>query len=507
MVAVGLVVGCTGSDGDIDATGPDSRGGERRGEWVRHDLGAFAADREIVATTSADGVVALIVEESGRVRAWTIRPDGSATEASVDAGTSEFRTLSAAVDGPGGLVATGNDWQPAFTNFVLTSNDDGATWSERPMAGISAPMEVLGLISTNNGYVAVGALRTAQDPSVGPFEPAIATSPDGTTWARSQLPATGEGVVTSVTDVDGELMATGRVGDQQELSAWRSADSGATWSAVEDFPAIEHVASSAGVVVGASPHGEDPSAGPSPWFRSDDRARTWTEGDPDVTDGLGYLSLSADSSGFSLVAPRAVADPWSSPDVCYADPQRCSARSGIDDEVALISPDAVEWQRLDLAAPDELARPSSVVRDAGGNTVLLGTTDDAWAAWFWSTDQGAVPTIDPDERNDAPTYSGPALAQYGATLEVGKRYAYPFNTHCGMDRLGEFNDRQWRVAASSPSESANGMVDEDWPMAAETILGFLTLTEPERIEYSLDDGTVIAVYEPLPLDTPEYGCD
>ena len=98
------------------------------------------------------------------MRAWRIRPDGSASEASVDAGTSEFRVLTAVVDGPGGLVATGHDWQPAFTNFVLTSTDDGATWSERPMAGMETPMDVLGMVSTNNGHVAVGALRTAEDP-------------------------------------------------------------------------------------------------------------------------------------------------------------------------------------------------------------------------------------------------------------------------------------------------------------------------------------------------------
>ncbi|MFN7148857.1 MAG: exo-alpha-sialidase [Microthrixaceae bacterium] len=392
-------------------------------------------------------------------------------------------------------MATGNDWQPEFTKFVLTSTDDGATWSERPMAGISAPMDVLGMVSTNNSYVAVGALRTAADPSAGPFEPVIATSPDGATWSRSQLPATGEGVVASVTDVDGELLATGRVGDQQEPSMWHSTDSGATWSSVEDSPTMEHLASSAGVVVGTGAGGEDPSVDPSPWFRSGDGARTWTEGDSEVTNGLGDLSWSADSSGFSLVAPRAVADPWASPGVCYAD------------EVVLISRDAVEWQRLDLAALDELYRPSSVVRDESGSTVLLGTTDDTWAAWFWSTDNAAVPTIHPDDRNDEPAYSGPTLVQYRGTLEVGKRYAYPLNIHCGMDRLSEFNDRRWGIAASSPDGSVSGEATEDWPMAAETILGFLTLTEPGRIEYSLDDGTVIAVYEPLPPDTPEYGCD
>jgi hypothetical protein len=29
---------------------------------------------------------------------------------------------------------------------------------------------------------------------------------------------------------------------------------------------------------------------------------------------------------------------------------------------------------------------------------------------------------------------------------------------------------------------------------------------PDRIEYSLDDGEVIAAYRPMPIGTPVYGC-
>ncbi len=40
--------------------------------------------------------------------------------------------------------------------------------------------------------------------------------------------------------------------------------------------------------------------------------------------------------GFSLEAPHAVADPWASPDGCYADSKRCATRSGVNDKVVLI---------------------------------------------------------------------------------------------------------------------------------------------------------------------------
>lgn len=40
----------------------------------------------------------------------------------------------------------------------------------------------------------------------------------------------------------------------------------------------------------------------------------------------------------------------------------------------------------------------------------------------------------------------------------------------------------------------------------QSILGYLTLASADRIEYSLEDGQVIGVYEPMPADAEAPGC-
>lgn len=158
-------------------------------------------------------------EEPGEVRGYRLEPDGTVREASVDAGQAEFRMVTAITNGPSGLVATGNDSHPDFENFVLTS-PDGLSWTKPATTGLDVPMDVFDLLATDEAYIAVGTLRTADDPSRGGFVPAILTSTDGTTWSTSQTPSSDEGPIRSVVRVGSAMYAAGDVGGAPVL--WSS---------------------------------------------------------------------------------------------------------------------------------------------------------------------------------------------------------------------------------------------------------------------------------------------
>jgi hypothetical protein len=90
-------------------------------------------------------------------------------------------------------------------------------------------------------------------------------------------------------------------------------------------------------------------------------------------------------------------------------------------------------------------------------------------------------------------------------LEPGVRYRAPLYVHCGMDWL-YLGDDAWRRSDDGPDleTGAGDTPDPSWPVAGQTILGSATLVD-DVVEYSLDDGTVIATYERTREQPP--GCD
>lgn len=504
--ALVLAAACSGSDSDVDAVGPSEASAEEGdSEWIKHTLGTFAADREIVGTPFDGGIAVLTVEEPGDVRGYRIEADGSLKEASVDIGTAEFRMVTAITDGPNGLVATGNDLHPDFQNFVLTT-PDGVTWTKPATTGLEVPMDVFDLVATDDGYVAVGTLRTAEDPSQGGFVPAILLSDDGKSWSPAQIPSSDEGSVRSVVSMGTTMYAAGDAGGVPVM--WNSTDRGQTWKPAVGGPPANEVVASGSTVLAVQSGGEE--GGNLTLHRSDDGGDTWQEADASFADGYGFPSFFGDENGFAVQAAEAYRDAFSSPELCYADIDLCGPRSSVDDEAVLLSADGIDWSHLALDALSGLFRPSSVLHNEAGDTVVLGTTEDGeWATWMWDSSQGDVPTTMPS--NDIPQYDGPPIVEYGATLEEGSRYAFPLYIHCGMDRLGEFNGVQWELVESptgdQPETGAGEPMPDDWPVVAQSILGYLTLVDGDRIEYSLEDGEVIGVYEPLPADAEVYGCD
>lgn len=116
--------------------------------------------------------------------------------------------------------------------------------------------------------------------------------------------------------------------------------------------------------------------------------------------------------------------------------------------------------------------------------------------------------VTPPPPSTAPSPAPPSdvepLAE-GATPELGRRYAVPLYIHCGMD---------WLYVAGAPWQRTDGGRDvetgagdpipDGWPVKQQSILGFVTLTEEDHIEYSLEDGEVIATYAPATDQPP--GC-
>lgn len=485
-----------------DPSKPSTEEGD--GKWTQHTLGTFAADREIVGTSFDGGIAVLTVEEPGDVRGYRIKADGSLEEASVDIGTAELRMVTAITDGRTGLVATGNDLHPDFQNFVLTS-PDGVSWTKPATTGFEVPMDVFDLVATDERYVAVGTLRTAQDPSQGGFVPAILLSDDGKSWSPAQIPSSDEGSVRSVVSMGTKMYAAGDVGGAPVI--WSSNDGGQTWTAATGAPPANEVVASGSTVLAAHSGGEE--GGNLALHRSDDAGETWQEADADFADGYGFASFFGDDNGFAIQTAGAYRDAFSSPELCYADIDLCGPRSSVEEEAVLVSADGVDWRHLALDALSGLFRPSSVLHNDAGDTVVLGTTKDGeWATWMWDSSQGDVPTT--THSNDEPQYDGPPIIEYGATLEEGSRYAFALYIHCGMDRLGEFNGVQWALVESptgdQPETGAGEPVPDDWPVVAQSILGYLTLVDDDRIEYSLEDGEVIGVYAPLPADAEVNGC-
>ena len=507
MLLVGclLTAGC-GSDRRVATDGPGGPGQETSssGTWTEHALGTAAADREPVGAAAGDGAAVLVVEEPGHVRGFTLRAGHPAEEVPVDAGATGSRTVTAMAGGPAGLLALGSDLSAAFRTFVLTS-PDGSSWSEVEATGLEAPMDVMDLIATSERYVAVGTLRAAEDPAAGGFLPVILASPDGLTWSRSQTPRAEEGAIRSVVATEAGLLAVGFV-DGTGV-AWSSTDGGSTWAVAPGPLRADQVVTSADTVLAASSGFEE--EGELGLHRSIDGGTSWDPVDTAFAEGFGFASLSGDATGFSILTAERYRDASSSPEICYADIDRCGPRSSVDDEAILVSLDGTTWERVDLTRLDGLFRPSSMLHTEQGDTVVLGRADDGrWGAWVWAADQGPVPVLSAAE-DGAPVYEGPPILEHGASMVSGRRYAFPLYIHCGMDHLGELDGRAWALVddpGAAPETGAGDAVPEDWPVVGESILGFVTLVADERIEYSLADGQVIAVYEPIPASEVP-GCE
>lgn len=463
-------------------------------EWQREDLGPFVAD-SVLSTITVGNATTLIYPEGGNTfRAMTSIDGGPFESHTVTvAGVAYIRRMPA-VATPSGLLAIFSD--NGSVPGVLTSTD-GVTWTDIAVTGLDQPADIVMLIATPDGVYAAGGLQTAFD---GSFDPAIWRSADGLSWEPVVLPpeaSSGEGGVTALAGgADGLVVAV-------NSTIMRSTDNGATWavSAVTlpegvALQSITAITSNGETMVAIAATVSDMGDGRLVTLRSLDDGQTWDatllpDSGPGSIGSLGG-SISAAGDGF-WIATRRLSDLFGDGDGCYHDLAQCARGS---DAVLLRSAGGVDWQEVDLSKLDTSGFLNIVgVVDRPTGVLVVGASEGL-RGWTWPA-ASAPPLIAP--RTGPPPVREP-LAHFDSTLTVGTVYRFPLSLHCGMGYLGNFNGKFWTVDPATTSfHPETGAGDEppaDWPVAQQTLFGYITLVEPGTIEYSLPSGEVIAKFHP-----------
>ena len=495
VLSCGLVAGC----GDQSSDQPERQSGSA--EWrTEHLRGEPAVDFPPLLVSDGDDALVVMLSDDGVVQSH-LSVDGAEFEAGepLDLGE-KYAALGDAVRlDDGSWLALGNagvaevDGDEEFTYDPLgLRSDDGLTWERVDIAGFTDAVEFSDVEVVDGRIVAVGSYRTLANPGQGGFEARVWTSADGRVFDEVSLPDVpdyrgydDESYVGDVVTVDGHLLASGRIGRTAAL--WRSEDGGDAWIRLDD-PLLRDVYSISGLdavgsTVVASAVGIDVSA-----IRSTDGGATWQPVDDlpldEEAEGWAPLWSGADRF-FTLIGIDDMS--WSEPEVCYADLDQCGQDPG---PRVVSSVDGVDWVAVDLPE-DEV---DEIAGTADGRLLVIAVERGGIALHSWPA--GA----------DLPRAADPALPEVaelvtlpeGEEAEVGVRYHEPMFVHCGMDWLW-FGDTTWRRTDDGPGvETGAGQeAPDDWPLAEQqqTLYGYATVRSDGVLEYSLEDGTVIATYE------------
>ena len=472
-------------------------------EWAYAEVpGQSGPDSATLVGADGDQVVVAVSTDEGEILGWS-STGGGPFEAGVPTETGlDFLGMTEVVRidghwltvGSGGLTANGEDL--LYANRVF-GTEDGRTWSNLNATGLEDPAEHSDLLVTDGGLVAVGSLRTTEDPSFGGFRPAAWTSADGVTWTLVPLPFDGqEGGAFSVVDTGEGLLAAGQV--DQRAALWSSTDQGATWSAdqpdgLPSSAAFGSIVKRDGVLVLSASNGE----GQASLHRSTDAGATWTEAaePPPLVGAEGAPRLAAGPAGF-FASTSTYRASWEDPSRCYADLDLCGQGSV---PALYASQDGDSWRRIDLSGLGDDLGELTVAPDGrilSVRPVLAGT-----GIWTWPA--GAELPGEPEPVD--PTSVVEVLGD-GEVPEVGVTYGAPLYIHCGMDWLYLGGESYRRSDRGPDTETGAGDVPQPgWPVAEQTIFGFATLQDDGTIEYSIADGEVIAAYAPTTARAP--GCE
>ena len=437
--------------------------------------------------------------QDGGLESW-VSTDGSTYEATAGGpAVGGFASVMGAAVRDDIWLAVGTDYE-RFLPIVWMSSD-GREWQRATTTGLERRGDMSSIVATERGFVATGAYRTGADPGSGPFVPALWRSVDGAVWEEIELPAKGEGFALGVVAMGDRLLVAG--GSGPNAVVWRSDDQGSSWSRTRPAPLRKagpsHITSMAVAADGESVvlmgGSFDEGRGGAPLVLvSDDRGETWESVSLDAALWEGVFGggvINGTAHGLVFVAHRSFG-PFTDTDRCYADPEGCGSSSA----VALHSVEGRTWGELDLAGVDQSGyfQLHSFARDHLGALLLLGAREQLELhRWTGLAPPPILPPPAPPPISDIP------LAMHNAQLEPGVTYRYPLNTHCGMDLLGGFNE-QWWYRVDPPGGAADTgsgrRLPDHWPTAGQSILGLITLTAGNTIEYSIPGGEVIAVYEP-----------
>jgi hypothetical protein len=513
VVAVLLAVagGCGSADPETDLSSePDPTAA-----WAEQVLeGEPGADTPTVLAVDQDQVIVITASDAGVISGFATDPAGrlragAATETGID-----YLAL-------GGAARLGEDWLAVGSGGLLDgeellfdvhafSSNDGIAWSPIDATGLDGPADVTGIAALDGGVVAVGALRTADDPASGGFQPVAWHSTDGEAWITVPLPTNGgsEGSVQAVATTGEEILAVGRVDDTGVM--WSSTDSGTTWAIVErdGIPLtslLADIAAQGDVLVasGLTPiNDESEDESTQMLVRSTDGGHRWSEvaAPPRPNRGESFaFPLSVGGTQFFALGNSFI-ESWAEPELCYADIELCRQ----DSSVALYtSNDGDNWSRVDTSGigKGDAGEVDDILATDDGRVIALQRLEQGTAAWTWPAG-----TPLPTESEPADPTSVVELLGENQQPELGRRYGVPLYIHCGMDWLYVGAEAWHRTDTGPDTETGAGdEIPDNWPVAQQAIFGFVTLVEDDLIEYSINDAEVIATYAPSTQQPP--GCD
>jgi hypothetical protein len=208
--------------------------------WSIHSIDTTEFTFPVAVATAAGGTV-VAVGRSGKVPvAWT-SDDGIAWqrhEVPILGGSDVAERMTAVVASKRGYVAGGSVGPELFERRArFWTSDDGNEWRPVPEDAASfANAEVRAITNFGDGYMAVGVVGTAQQPSG-----AVAwTSADGSRWTRIDDPSFVDGIAVAVVAAPfGGLVAVGSDTERREAVAWTSAD-GQRWTRAPNETSREH---------------------------------------------------------------------------------------------------------------------------------------------------------------------------------------------------------------------------------------------------------------------------
>ncbi|MFV1990478.1 MAG: hypothetical protein ACC652_07040 [Acidimicrobiales bacterium] len=401
------------------------------------------------------------------------------------------------------------------TSYVpgLWFSSDGVSWGQLSTTGLSSPAEIYSVFSTGTATFIVGALRVNRLEGQSPLSPMIWRSTDLKDWARVDIGARGQGAVSGIVDAGLRLLAVGSDRDGGEI--WDSTDNGLTWIrstapefgvARDSWNLFDVVGTDDLIVAVGEASTFDAVDGALPGdfgtieilvIASGDGGETWVraELDPEMAVGLDSASSVSGAGGAFWIVAESLRDMRPEPQSCYADLGGCQA---YERPVLLRSQDGQDWEEIGLAdlEPESFYEMSAVMDLGEGVAFVLSGGDLRLLSW-------PSRTSPPTGSTRTTPVSEVDLAEFPADPVIGVTYLLPQDTHCGINRLGEFNGAWWYV---NGSEGAGPRIQQDWPIAGETLYGMATLVDANTIEYSIDEGEIIAIYKSS-TEAPFALCD
>ncbi|MGQ0830042.1 MAG: WD40/YVTN/BNR-like repeat-containing protein [Microthrixaceae bacterium] len=480
--------------------------------WAREHLtGELGPDYVVQLAAAGNDLLVAGADDRGFLHSFVASGSGA-----FEAGTPV--DLSLGYPGIGAVARLGDRWiaiggttsddGSTFALQVLESRD-GLEWTTVDASGLEDPGELHGLTQVDGGLVAGGTLRVGDDPSIGPFRPAAWTTADGSSWTQVGLPMGGasEGSVAGIATIDARVLAVGNLDDRGAV--WSSRDRGITWTlagaaVMSEVSSIGGIAVADGIVAlsawASTPElGEEGELGQGLILRSTDGGSSWSvASDPPPSARAGYpVPIFAGGESFFVVDDDR--SDWYDEKVCYADIDLCRAGPTSAKPSLYASTDGDRWTRVDTRDVEGGPEFEAIGVAADGRVVGLKATAGGTDAWIWPA--GVPLAMREADAEPPPPEADVDLIKWNDPVEQGHRYALPVPLHCGMDWLG-LDGRTWHIVDST--RPGDGGYPDSWPIAGETLYGFVTLVDANTVEYSIGDGEVIATYEPATTDPP--GC-